>query len=125
MEDASTLLDKLRRLEEELHNREARGDGKGLEALLHPEAEEFGRSGKRYGRDEILAVIAGGKQAPEIRARDYELSILADGVALLTYVSVHIDEPGQDPCRALRSSLWLRSGESWQLRFHQGTPINE
>jgi len=125
MEVDSELLEELRQLEELLHSREVRANGKRLKALLHPEVEEFGRSGKRYGRAEILAGLAAEQQAPEIRARYYELSILADGVALLTYVSAQVDKQGHATHHTRRSSLWLRSGGSWQLRFHQGTPIDD
>lgn len=125
MEVDSELLEELRRLEELLHSREVRADSKRLKALLHPEVEEFGRSGRRYGRAEILAGLAAEQLEPGLRARYYELAILADGVALLTYVSAHVDEQGHATRHTRRSSLWLRSGSSWQLRFHQGTPIDD
>lgn len=125
MEDETELLDELRRLEELLHTTEVRVDRERLDALLHPEVEEFGRSGKRYGRVEILAEFGSESQLPEIQARDYELSLLAESAALLTYVSAHVDEQGRAFRRTRRASLWLRTGDTWRLRFHQGTPINE
>jgi len=125
MEVDSELLDELRRLEELLHSREVRADSKRLNALLHPEVEEFGRSGKRYGRAEIQAGLSAEQPAAEIRGRYYELSILADGVALLTYVSAQVDKQGHATRHVRRSSLWLRTRGSWQLRFHQGTPIDD
>ena len=125
MEVDSELLDELRRLEELLNSREVRSDRKRLKVLLHQDFEEFGRSGKRYGRAEILAELSGDQQAPKILSRYYELSVLADGVALLTYVSAHVDEKGRATRHTRRSSLWLRTRGSWRLRFHQGTPIDD
>ncbi|MFY9909484.1 MAG: hypothetical protein WAK56_06575 [Candidatus Sulfotelmatobacter sp.] len=31
--------------------------------------------------------------------------------------------PGDKPQAALRSSLWIRRGDKWQMLFHQGTKV--
>jgi ribonuclease HI len=40
---------------------------------------------------------------------------LADGVVLATY-----ETGGALPAR--RCSIWVRYGDRWRIRFHQGTP---
>ncbi len=50
----SGLLEELRSLETELHKDETRRNRKRMETLLDPEFVEFGRSGARYTRDDIL-----------------------------------------------------------------------
>jgi hypothetical protein len=48
------LLEELRSLETELHTTEARRNWQRMEMLLHPDFVEFGRSGTRYTRADIL-----------------------------------------------------------------------
>ncbi len=116
------LLEELKRLETELHKEETRRNRARMEALLHPEFVEFGRSGRRYSRAEILKEFVGDSRLPTVHSEQFELVMLAEDVALLTYVSSHVDEAG-NPCRhTLRSSIWVRTDAGWQMRFHQGTP---
>ena len=87
-------------------------DPASVAALLHPEWEEIGASGRRWSRDELLAEIA---PLPS----PVELELLAthrvsDDAQLIVWRSV-----GESS--ALRSSLWVRSGATWRQRFHQGT----
>lgn len=56
-------------------------------------------------------------------SRDFKLSRLDEGMALLTYVSAHEDTAGNEYRHSIRSSLWILTAEGWQLRFHQGTPL--
>jgi len=120
MHDGS--LKKLRKLEEMLHSNEVRRDRRALDALLHPEFEEVGRSGQKYGRSEILAEVTQEETLPKIPAQDYSVSLLAEGVALLTYRSAHADGEDRTRRHTRRSSLWVRTPGGWKLRFHQGTP---
>ena len=116
------LLEELCRLETELHRSATRHDPARLRTLLHPQFEEFGRSGKRYGRDEILQEFSTGGDLAPVHAQDFELAELSDGVALLTYRSAHVDAEGSLYRQTLRSSVWVRTENGWTMRFHQGTP---
>jgi hypothetical protein len=111
LNNSESLLDELRNLEMELTLR----NRKRMEVLLHPDFVEFGRSGTRYTRADILRKFA-DTALPSIHYRNFDLTILSDGVALLTYLSA--DEKRE----TLRSSLWVRTKLGWQIRFHQGTP---
>jgi hypothetical protein len=89
---------------------------------LHPEFLEFGRSGRRYSRNEVLAEFSTAGAALEtVHAEDFELVELGRGSALLTYVSMHKTASGELQRRTLRSSLWLETETGWRMRFHQGT----
>jgi ribonuclease HI len=103
------------RLERELLEPAVRADASRLAELLHPDFEEIGRSGQLWGRDALLQALA------DERPSAVDLEVLgtqrvAEGVILLT-ARTNDDRGG-----SLRSSLWLRSGSRWRLRFHQGTP---
>ncbi len=117
------LLDELRKLETEMHTNETRRDRKRMEALLHPEFVEFARSGKQFTRADVLNEFAANNILPAIHSENFCLDVLAEGVALLTYLSAHIDSAGNPHRYTLRSSVWVFTEMRWQIRFHQGTPL--
>lgn len=82
-------------------------------ALIHPEFLEYGASGRIWDR----ASVADTPPLPvrPIRAIDVQAHRLGPDAFLVTYTS---DDVGRV---ALRSSIWLRDGGEWLLRFHQGT----
>ena len=118
------LLAELQRYETELHRADVRRDRARLEALLHPEFIEFGRSGRRYERDEIINELKRSDTDPKIHADDFELRSLAADCAMLTYLSAHVDESGNLFRRTLRTSIWAQGEDGWQMLFHQGTPAD-
>ncbi|HWD69086.1 MAG TPA: nuclear transport factor 2 family protein [Solirubrobacteraceae bacterium] len=103
-------------LERSLWRAETRFDAQFMERTLAADFREFGRSGRVYERADTLAVTGDSIDA---HLRDFQLSMLADDVALLTYVS-EVQHEALD--LANRSSVWVRRDGRWQLRFHQGTP---
>jgi hypothetical protein len=118
----SMLFEELRRLETELHTIEARRNRRRMETLLHSDFVEFGRSGRRYTRTDILNEFGPTSVLPTVRSGSFELAVLAEGIALLTYVSAHEDVDGKQSRHTLRSSVWVCTEVGWQMRFHQGTP---
>src|SRR5690349_8847948 len=100
------MLEELRSLEAELHTIEARRDRQRMETLLHPDFVEFGRSGKRYSRADILNEFGPASVLPAVRSGDFRLDVLAEGIALLTYASAHEDADGRRSRYTLRSSVW-------------------
>ncbi len=103
------------RLERALLTDEVRSDPAAVAALLDPAWEEIGRSGRRWSREELLAAV-GPLEEP------VQLEVLAvDRVAPATLLLVWRAVCGSGEA-TLRSSLWVRSGERWVQRFHQGTP---
>lgn len=85
-------------------------------ALLAEEFREFGKSGRVYGKQQILELLA---QEPEkaIHIEDFEVTLLGETSALTTYRSVSKEK------QARRSSVWVWREGSWLMIFHQGTPI--
>ena len=115
-------LDTLCRLERELHQSDTRKDRTRLEALLHPNFKEIGRSGRTYSRAEILEHLADETPGPRILSTEFRLLDLAPGVCLLTYRSAHQTPEGATTRRTHRSSIWRQEAHGWQMVFHQGTP---
>jgi hypothetical protein len=121
-EQDRATLEVLRTLETELHRSETRRNRQRVEALLHPDFVEFGRSGTRYTRADLLKEFGPNSAPVAIQSRNFDLAVLAQGVALLTYVSAQLDADGNLHRHTLRSSLWVSTEAGWQMRFHQGTP---
>jgi hypothetical protein len=92
-----------------------------LTDLLHPDFLEFGASGRRWSRPDIIEELA-AEQHPDGQQAVAEVSDLtgtrlAADVVLVTYVS----QRGSRRCR--RSSVWRRTPAGWRVFFHQGTII--
>ena len=107
-----TDADQVVALERLLLTDEVRSDRAAVAALLHPDWQEIGRSGRLWTREDILEDIG------PIEPLDLEVvsvdSLTPDQILLLWRASA-------DGRSTLRSSLWVRAGRSWQQRFHQGT----
>ena len=113
--------DALKALEETLWRAETRFDPVLMDHTFCSDFVEFGRSGRRYERAEMLFQP---DQKAEIKVElplpDYSVELVAADVALATYMSkVRYDDQIEV---GRRSSLWVKDGGRWQLRFHQGTP---
>jgi hypothetical protein len=107
-------------LELQLQKPEVRAEPADVEALLHPGFSEFGASGRRWGRPEMIAALAAEQpvgEEPVIITTEMTGTRLADDVIHLTYLSQRAGR------RALRSSIWLRTPDGWRVYFHQGTLI--
>ncbi|MHA7986364.1 RNase H family protein [Rathayibacter sp. CAU 1779] len=106
--DEETVL----RQERALLDPRIREDVAEVGVLLHPEFVEVGRSGRLWSKDEVaLSPVSEGTIADVV-----SVDLISPGVMQLIYRTT--DAGGA----TLRSSLWLREGSRWRLRFHQGTP---
>jgi hypothetical protein len=118
----STLLADIQALEAELHHPGVRCDAARLGQLLHPDFHEVGRSGREYDRATVIRFLVEEGGPPSVVSSDFSLCRLATDVALLTYRSAHRRPDGALDTHTLRSSVWVRDGSSWRIRYHQGTP---
>jgi hypothetical protein len=107
------------RLEEGMWREETRFDMTFMEKHLSDDFFEFGRSGRTYARAQTLAVPRQATDAvlplPNLKVR-----LLGADVAQVTYDSAVTYDGVVE--HAHRSSIWSRSGRTWLMRFHQGTP---
>ena len=87
-----------------------------IDALLDPQFFEFGASGRRLSRDDIIATLP-AEVGASIGAHDVAAVQVAGGVVLVTYVS----DQGDRRCN--RSSIWRLTPAGWRCYFHQGTLI--
>lgn len=121
MEGQSSLKKQLRLLEELLLQPEIRESVKEIDALLADDFIEYGSSGRIYNKKIELDEMP---KAPNVQTTitDFEVKLLADGVALATYCAVRHGNEGEELRYSLRSSIWRLHKGKWQVVFHQGTP---
>ena len=110
---SDTDIAALRHLEESLWSQETRYDLAHQEKIFAADCVEFGRSGKRYRRAELIS--ASGKPF-EAGLSEFEVHLLSGNVALTTYVSSLTADGATEISN--RSSIWVRVGATWQLHFH-------
>ena len=58
----------------------------------------------------------------EVWSQDYQVELLAEDCALLTYKTAHVGEQGRLERHTTRFSIWQFTDGRWHLSFHQGTP---
>lgn len=112
----------IKSLEEALHRPEVRRSRDALEGLLADNFVEFGAAGIVHDRATIIDLLLqedGGGEG-ELRASNYALAAISDDAVLLTYESERTQNDGARRS-VLRSSIWKRAGDGWQMLFHQGT----
>ncbi|MCX4851535.1 nuclear transport factor 2 family protein [Streptomyces sp. NBC_00893] len=91
--------------------------------LMDPDFVEVGASGRRWTHDEMLAALpemdGAAESSPRYEPSNFTGVLLAPGLVHLTY------ETTMDGDRARRSSLWRKqgAGATWQMYYHQATPI--
>ena len=111
-------FDKLKELEESLWRSETRFDRDYMDQILAPKFYEFGRSGKRYTREQILETERGEINI-ELPLIDFQVNVIEENVYLVTYISKVMYEELEV---GNRSSIWSKTATGWKLWFHQGTP---
>lgn len=80
---------------------------------------EVGASGRRYGREEVWAVLERRFESDDEEPweiSEFRVRRLANNVYLATY---RLLQAGSRVTR--RATLWERSGDEWCAIYHQGT----
>ena len=119
VEDADTL----KALELALARRDEAALPGGYEGVLHDSVVEFGSSGRVWTRDEILEALAAPRN-DEVSIEAFDAHVVRPGVFLVMFESTVTDPATGLTTRQRRSSLWMREGDGFVLRFHQSTPIS-
>jgi hypothetical protein len=118
MELSQSDREALERLEEELWREETRFSLARMDEVMAPDFFEFGRSGRVYQRQDILAAAPEAIEA-RLPLQEFRARLLSPDIAQVTYNSAVKYDGVYLYCR--RSSIWSRSPAGWVLRFHQGT----
>jgi hypothetical protein len=118
--DLDHILRELAAREPIFHRREFGTSRADLERMTDSNFWEIGASGRVYQRsyaiETSLARYANGPEPHDWPCRDFTITVLADGLFLLSYIL-------EEPQRVTRhSTIWRLTDEGWKIVFHQGTP---
>ncbi|AKG05797.1 DUF4440 domain-containing protein [Salimicrobium jeotgali] len=108
------LKAELKELEQAHVNIEVRASAERLGEILADDFREIGSSGIMLNKEDCLV---DGVVLSEMSIHNYEVEQLAPDIVLATY---YIKDETRER-NTLRSSIWKRINNRWQLYFHQGT----
>ena len=109
-------------LELSLLKPEVRFSSDQLNLLLADDFQEFGSSGLVYDKKVILERLPENLERAVYNVSDFSVKVLSDDIVLTTFKTEKVTNDA-DKVFCLRSSLWRKTSGSWQMFFHQGTPI--
>lgn len=121
MTEEQQIKEHLISLEEMLHNPSIRKSVDEVSHLLADDYVEFGSSGTVYNKKDTIEALQ-KESAGQISAHDFKVNLLTTEVGLVTYTAVKKDDSDSES-KSLRSSLWKKKGEKWQIVFHQATKV--
>lgn len=110
----------IRDLETELLRPDVRSNSGRVSELLADDFVEFGESGKRYTKQDVLSAL----QKPadlKYSILDFSALEISSDVVLATYRAQKEDLETGRRTFSLRSSLWRNRNGRWEMVFHQGT----
>ena len=120
----SDIEQKIQSLEVSLHRPEVRSNPKKIIQLLHKDFREVGYSGSTYDLLAILNDLADNNSESQlIWSQEYEFTHLSSEIIQVHYLSAHLQND-ELTRHANRTSIWVKQGTEWLLRYHQGTPTS-
>ena len=103
-----------------------KGDAEYFKRTFADDYSQVGVDGQLHDRQEILGeLISGG-----VELTPYNLTVmeLGEGTAIVTYdLIMHIppsEDQGPPPRYQHWSSIWVKQGDAWKLKFQQTTPTH-
>ncbi|OVE50588.1 DUF4440 domain-containing protein [Chromobacterium violaceum] len=120
MEDTDRLYRHLIDKEAALLTKAIRRNVAMLDRMIADDFLEFGASGTAFGKREVLQQLPAAEDDPAIHAQDFQARRLGEDVVQITFKSVRASASSA-PRYTLRSSIWRRRDNAWQMVFHQGT----
>ena len=115
-----------RSLEQSLHKPEFRSTRHDVSALLAEDFIEFGASGGVYDKKitvDALAEEDPSDSSPTPEVSDFRARHITSDTVLVTYRSSRPASATSPGRQTLRSSIWTRIDDRWQMLFHQGTVV--
>ncbi len=104
----------IHQLEQSLFDPATRHSALELNKLIADEFSEVGSNGRVYTKKYVLEHLPYEAQRNFV-IDDFKVMELSQDVMLATYIMT------ADSIQSLRSSIWKRYGDDWQMVFHQGT----
>ncbi len=121
MKNNKIIEQKLKDLEKLLLKPDVRKSLKVLLKILADDFVEYGSSGKIFSNKEIINALQ-SETIQKLKLSNFKLRELGKNHYLVTYKG--IKEEGGQKYYSLRSSIWIKVKDEYQMIFHQGTKVN-
>jgi hypothetical protein len=119
-----SLTNLIKDLETEFLQPEVRKSKERLNELLADNFYEIGESGSQYKKQDILNDLP--KQTGEkYTIYNFNTVEISSGIVMATYLAEKEMASSNKKTFSLRTSLWQKRKEKWQIIFHQRTPLDE
>ena len=116
----NALQEEIYHLEELLLQPETRKSLVKLNELLADDFREFGSSGMIFSKNDILKNLA-LETSTQFAILEFKIEELSPDIVLSTYKASK--KTDKEISFSLRSSIWKKLENKWQMVFHQGTKI--
>lgn len=116
------IINTIKELEFSLLEPEIRSSREALDKLLADDFVEFGTSGNKYTKSDILERLPSTLEKVEYKVSDFSVEMLSEDIAIATFKTERIID-GKDIVISQRSSHWRKTDVGWQMFFHEATPI--
>lgn len=111
------MRDEIYQLESSLLTKEVRKSKEALDKLLSEEFIELSSSGQIYNKQFVLQTLPSSDPIEDIvgEIEQFDIMDVSEDKVLATYRILI------NGVMSLRSSIWKKNGDQWQMIFHQGT----
>jgi hypothetical protein len=116
------IIQTIKKFELELLKPEVRKNKKRLGELLDTDFIEFTSIGTIIKKKNVLRNLPKENQI-KWKVFGFKVKNISNDVVLVTYKVEKTDLKSKKIISSLRSSIWKKSRENWQIVFHQGTLI--
>ena len=103
-----------------------KGDAEYFKRTLTEDYSMVGVDGQLHDRQEVLGELSSG--AVELTPYNLTVVELGEGAAIITYDLIMRIPPSEDQGPPPRyqhwSSVWVKQGDAWKLKFQQTTPTH-
>jgi hypothetical protein len=110
--------------EKSLPEAQFKKDGKALKQLFADDFSQVSIDGKLRDREEIIGMMT-EFTLKQFRQYDFKVLPVSENVAIVTYdaiMEVVVDDDEiQIPRYQHMSSVWVKQGDNWKLKFQQAT----
>ena len=112
--------------EKMLHDFNIRSDGETASKLLHNDFIEIWYSWKTHTHDSTINSF-NKEEKPDykIHSQDFYVTESTDNLIQILYKTAHIHSDWYITKYSKRSSIWVLNNDTWQMKYHQGTPSNQ
>lgn len=118
------IINTIKDLELSLLNPEVRSSREKLNRLISDDFIEFGTSGNKYTKNDILERLPNTLDRIEYKVGDFSVSTPSENIAITNFKTEKIIN-GKDKVFSKRSSHWRKTNGEWQMYLHEATRIDQ